>query len=70
MAEGLYPQSCYKQTNTCSHSHTHINKQTLRYIQAFGDTFEGDAVTPEGQHRAMGACGPEEVGFTAVNDIT
>jgi len=48
---------------------TRYNTNILISLQAFGDTFKGDTLTPEGLHRGMVASGMEEVRFSAGNDI-
>lgn len=45
------------------------DRHTLRSLQAFGDTLQGEAVAPEGQYRAVGTSRPEEVRLSAVEDI-
>lgn len=49
---------------------TLVNKDTLRSLQAFGDAFKDDAVTPEGQQWGVGRVGgTQEVGLSAMGDI-
>lgn len=40
-----------------------------RSLQAFGDTFEGETLTPEGFHFAVRTQGSEEAGFPRMTNV-
>ena len=56
-------------THTHTHTHIHVHKCTVGSLQAYGDTFQVDTLTPEDLLCGVGALRMKELGLPAMSNI-